>query len=123
MRLLLCMSAAVLTVASSAGYLRADIPPLPGEKRTPRPRPGPWEPIPQMAAIPAPNAAHVTVEVSKTATQPRLVVPRPLLERVKSREVRQQVIGGFVTPPVELLLCALALAGGGLCLLRGRARL
>jgi hypothetical protein len=71
-----------------------------------------------------PNATHITVEVSKTATQPVLSIPRPLLSHVKpAGQSRQQEIGGFMPPQLVPLFVALALAGGGLCLLRGRMRI
>jgi hypothetical protein len=76
-----------------------------------------------MAAVPPANAWRVVIEVNPEATRPVLSIPRTALARVPARgeEARRQGVVGVGSPVVSLLL-GLGLAGGGLYLLRGRAR-
>ena len=108
---------AVLAV-SPAGMVRADIPHFGG----PRHRPGPPMPV-----HPA-NAVPVVIEASDTLTEPRLVIPRPLLARAKKlipeRRSASRPSGPSRWAPTVLAGLALtaALSAAGLCLARRKGR-
>ena|SRR5581483_1808089 len=119
MRSYMLIGSVALVLGTAAGSLWGDIP-GPGP-RPPRPR---HDAVPQMADVPPPNATRIVVEVSKEVTHPRLVIPKPLLERVPPhKETIGPVTFGFRIPSLDHLLFALVLAMGGLYLLRGRVRL
>jgi hypothetical protein len=124
MRARIVMSGVFLVAA--AGWVCADVLPVfpdPGPNPKPRPHPGPG-PVPQLAAMPPPNASAILIEVSDKVQQATLVIPKPFLERVSAAEpARRQETIEVVGLHLEHLLPALALALGGLCLLRGRTRL
>ncbi len=119
MRSLLVLALVLVTTVAARGDM-----PFPGKRSNLDRFQQQIRTVPQMAAVPPPNAFHITVEVSKDAHQPLLVVPRPMLDRVRSQiEVKQGETVSFPNLPWGQLLFALLLAAGGLCLLRGRTRL
>jgi hypothetical protein len=87
-----------------------------------------YRPTPSTPVHPA-NAVPVVIEASDTLTEPRLVVPRPLLARAKKLPAVRPTAAlqerpwraGGATVLVGLALTA-ALSAGGLCLARRRGR-
>lgn len=78
--------------------------------------------VPQMAAVPPPNAWRVQIEVSKDVTKPRLILPRGALEHVMaSQESKKETVGE--RPKQWTLFLTFALASVGLFLFRGRTRI
>jgi hypothetical protein len=120
MRSILLAGLVVLGIGVTAGTSGADVAPWPF--RSPSTDPARFiKTVPCMAAVPPPNVSRIVVEVKKDATRPTLILPRPMLDRVQARQqTKQDTIGG--KPQFNPLLLALALAAGGLCLLRGRMR-
>lgn len=117
MRSLLLVGLTVTILGITAGILWADIP-------GPGPRPNRFrhlQSVPQMAAVPPPNAWRIQIEVSKVVSKPRLVLPRSALERVLERTETKKETVGF-GPQLDHLLFAFLLAVVGLYLLRGRTR-
>ena len=83
------------------------------------------QPIPQIGAVPPPNLSHIRIEVSAAVQQPQLVIPKPMLERIHPAQptsARQGSVGR-IDLHLKYLLPTLALAFGGLCLVRGRTGL
>jgi hypothetical protein len=99
--------------------VRADVAPHFGPRERPRP-PTPVHPA---------NAVPVVIEASDTVTEPRLVIPRPLLARAKKLPTMRPTAAlpdkpwraGASTALAGLALTA-ALSAGGLCLARRRGR-
>jgi hypothetical protein len=106
-----------------AGQVRADVPHFGG----PHYRPGPGTPVHPTNAVP------VVIEASDTATEPRLVIPRPLLARAKKliaerhaaalpTKARPAVTSLGLPPVLAGLALTAALSAGGLCLARRQGR-
>lgn len=112
------------TLVTMAGVIVVLLVPLALWGDIPGPGPRPPRPVPQMVAMPPPNVSFLLIEVNADIRQPRLLIPSPMLERVRAAEPekRQETVE-VIGLHIEHLLPALALALGGLCLLRGQARL
>jgi hypothetical protein len=96
-----------------AGLVRADVP---GPLFGPRKHHGP--PIDVHPA----NAVPVVIEACDTITEPRLVVPRPLLARAKKLVPERAVLPGPAPTVVAGLALTAALSAAGLCLARSKGR-
>ena len=102
----------VTLAVGPASLVRADLPHL-----------GPHHPGPPIHVHPA-NAVPVVIEASDTLTEPRLVIPRPLLARAKKLRVMRPAAALPSRTPAVLAGLALtaALSAGGLCLARRKGR-
>jgi hypothetical protein len=120
MRSILLLGLVAMGIGVTAGTLWADLAPWPFKSPSTSPERY-MQGVTQMAAVPPPNLSHIVIQVKKDATRPTLILPRPMLDRVQARREKAQAT--ISKPQVAPLFLALAMAAGGLCLLRGRTRL
>src|SRR5262249_33613350 len=121
MRTMLLIGLVSVGLGLTAGSLFGDVPPFGGGKRPERDDPL-APPVPQIAALPPPNATHLTIVVSKDVTKPRLEIPGPVLEKCAPKGEKVGENRNLRLPVAGSLVFALALAGGALFLVRGRTR-
>jgi hypothetical protein len=118
MKLVLRLAAATVVLLELAGPAFPDVPD-PGALFLRRRH---YRPGPPTRVHPA-NAVPVVIEVSDTLTEPRLVIPQPLLARAKKFVPERSAALPSAAPTVLAgLALTAALSAAGLCLARRKGR-